>query len=103
MTPYGDVMNCANMHVYFGNVIEEPLAVIRDRAIRNSPFGSYHACFLADDEDFMNIYYPMLERRGNVDLGEFMGAMRDYERRTGKNLYDDLSRTSSVKTQCPGL
>ncbi len=63
MTPYGDVMNCANMHIYFGNVLEEPLAVIRDRALKNTPFGRYHSCFLAEDQDFIKIYYSMLEKK----------------------------------------
>jgi len=31
MTPYGDVLTCANNHIYLGNVRDEPLAVIRER------------------------------------------------------------------------
>jgi MoaA/NifB/PqqE/SkfB family radical SAM enzyme len=100
MTPYGDVMNCANMHIYFGNVMEEPLAVIRERAIRNSPFGLYHACFLADDVDFMKIYYPILEQQGSVDLDTFMNGLRDYEHHTGKKLYGGLSQRCS---ECQGI
>ncbi|MBI5558970.1 MAG: radical SAM protein [Deltaproteobacteria bacterium] len=90
MTPYGDVMNCANMHVYQGNVLEEPLAKIREKGLR-SPFGLYNPCFLADDRDFMAIYYPLLEKKGHVSLDEFMGAIKVYEKEKGRILYPSMS------------
>lgn len=91
MTPYGDVMNCANMHIYFGNVMEEPLAVSRDRALKNSPFGRYHECFLAVDRDFINIYYPALEKKGYMNLEEFNTAVKKYEKEHNKVVYPELS------------
>jgi len=91
MTPYGDVINCANNHIYLGNVREEPFAAIRARAIRESPFGRYRPCFLTMDEDFKKVYYPILESRGWVTLDEFREALRAYERETGRKVYPELN------------
>ncbi|MBF0118045.1 MAG: radical SAM protein [Desulfobacterales bacterium] len=94
MTPYGDVMNCANMHIYFGNVLEEPLAVIRERALKKSPFGRYHCCFLAEDRDFMNVYYPILSEKrkgeGYMRIEEFLSSLKEYENKNNKILYPEL-------------
>ena len=90
MTPYGDVMNCANMHIYMGNVMEEPLAVARERALRETPFGRYHACFLADDPDFMKIYYTRLQKHGSMTIPEFRASLAEYEKEHGKVLYPEL-------------
>jgi MoaA/NifB/PqqE/SkfB family radical SAM enzyme len=87
MTPYGDVLNCANMHIFQGNVMEEPLATIRNRALEKSPFGLYHCCFLADDRDFMNIYYSALEEKSHLTMDEFMVRIREYEKENNKVLY----------------
>lgn len=89
MTPYGDVLNCANMHIYFGNVLEEPLKVIRDRALSKTPFGRYHSCFLADDRDFMKVYYSLLDKKKSVSISEFSLALHKYERENNKQLYSD--------------
>jgi len=91
MTPYGDVMNCANMHVYQGNVMEEPLKDIRERGL-NSPFGLYNPCFLADDPDFMAVYYPLLEEHGHVSLEQFSEALCKYELENNKVVYPELAR-----------
>ncbi|MBM3294938.1 MAG: radical SAM protein [Candidatus Aminicenantes bacterium] len=90
MTPYGDVICCANNHVYLGNVREEPLAAIRERALRESPFGRYRRCFLTRDPDFMNVYYPLLEERGWVSLEEFRKALRAYEDEKRTVVYPEL-------------
>ncbi len=90
MTPYGDVINCANNHVYLGNVRDESLASIRERALTESPFGKYRPCFLTKDEDFMNIYYPLLKERGNMTLDEFRTALSQYEETNGKEVYQEL-------------
>lgn len=89
MTPYGDVINCANMHIYFGNVMEEPLKVIREKALGVKPFGHYRSCFLAEDKDFMAIYYPALEEKGHLSLAEFEGVLKAYEKKHNKVLYDN--------------
>ena len=90
-TPYGDVMHCAHMHVYFGNVMEEPLVEIRKRALKETPFGRYRPCFLAVDRDFMNFYYPLLEKKAHVTIDEFRQALAEYERKHNKIVYPELS------------
>lgn len=91
MTPYGDVINCANMHIYFGNVLEEPLAKIRERVLRETPLGRYRpTCYLTQDKDFMAMYYPALERNGRMTLNEFKQVLRDYEAKTGRIPYPEL-------------
>ncbi len=89
-TPYGDTMNCANMHIYFGNVREESLADIRNRALKETPFGEYRPCFLALDEDFMNVYYTQLERKSHLNINEFSHALRQYEKKHDKVVYPEL-------------
>ena len=90
MTPYGDVMNCANMHIYFGNVLDEPLKDIRERAIKKTPFGRYHSCFLAEDLDFMNVYYGALESAKNLTIDEFSTALFKYEKKNNKSIFPEL-------------
>ncbi|MCP4764543.1 MAG: radical SAM protein [archaeon] len=79
LTPYGDVMNCANMHIYFGNVFDESLKEIRQKALKNSPFGKYQTCFLTMDNDFMNVYYPLLEKKRHITIEEFNYAFKTYK------------------------
>ena len=90
LTPYGDVMHCANMHVYFGNVRNEPLSEIRKRALKKTPFGRYRPCFLALDKDFMNIYYPLLDKKAAISIEELGQAISEYEKRRGIVLYPEL-------------
>jgi len=90
MTPYGDVMNCANMHIYGGNVTEEPLALIRERVLKTTPFGRYHCCFLAEDRDFMEIYYGLLRDKSHATIDELRKAIFDYEQKKNKTLYPEL-------------
>ena len=89
-TPYGDVIHCALMHIYFGNVLEEPLAAIRERALKETPFGEFRPCFLTMDKDFMNVYYPLLEEKPHVDLAEFNAALSEYETKHDKQLYPEM-------------
>ncbi len=94
MTPYGDVLNCANMHIYFGNVMEEPLKVIRDRALKHTPFGRYQACFLAEDPDFMEIYYGLLGTHNHISIEEFRESLDRYEKQHHKTVYPELHAVS---------
>jgi MoaA/NifB/PqqE/SkfB family radical SAM enzyme len=91
MTPYGDVLNCANMHIYSGNVMDEPLKVVRERALKELPFGEYRPCFLADDPDFMEVYYGLLEKKSYITMEEFRDALREYEKEHGKKVYPELN------------
>ena len=94
MTPYGDVIACANCHIYFGNVRKESLKAIRDRALKGSPFGKYRRCFLTQDQDFMNIYYGLLHEKkdGNayISLNEFRKTLSAYEKKENKIVYSEL-------------
>ena len=91
ITPYGDVINCANNHIYIGNVREEPFAVIRERALKELPFGKYRPCFLTMDQDFMNIYYPLLEKKNWISCEEFHSALRDYEKKHNRKIYPEIN------------
>ncbi|MBF0193643.1 MAG: radical SAM protein [Magnetococcales bacterium] len=91
MTPYGDVLNCANMHIYLGNVMDEPLDKVRNNALKKTPFGAYHSCFLADDPDFMNVYYPLLEKKPHFSIEEFNDDLEQYEEKNDKVVYPELT------------
>lgn len=99
LTPYGDVMNCANNHIYLGNVRTESLASIRERALKESPFGKYRPCFLVQDKDFINIYYPMLEQKGSVSLNEFKDELKRYEQRNDKIVYPELNQDPLISNE----
>ncbi|MBF0428970.1 MAG: radical SAM protein, partial [Magnetococcales bacterium] len=95
MTPYGDVIQCANMHIYFGNVRDKPLKDIRDKVLNESPFGQPNNCFLTLEPDFMNVYYPMLESKGkishagdtHISLDEFNEGLKQYEIKNKKVVF----------------
>lgn len=99
MTPYGDVMNCANMHIYMGNVMKESLEVARKRGLTELPFGRYHECFLADDPDFMAVYYSKLEQQGSMTIKEFRDALSEYEKETGKTVYPGMGPCGKCQPQ----
>ncbi len=90
MTPYGDVLTCANNHIYLGNVRDEPLSVIRERGLERTPFGRYHQCFLAQDKDFMNVYYPLIDGKHHVSINEFISALEKYEAEVGRKIYPEI-------------
>ena len=98
-TPYGDAIICANNHVYLGNVLDEPLKKVRDRGLYESPFGRYQQCFLTQDEDFMKVYYPMLENKDKaesyISLGDFRDELEKYEKETGKTVYPHMRPLST--------
>jgi len=72
--------------------MEESLVEIRKRALKKTPFGRYRPCFLTLDKDFMNIYYPLLEKKAHITIGEFRQALDEYERKYNKIVYPELSR-----------
>ena len=77
ITPYGDVCACPFTHILLGNVFEESLAEIRDRALKIKWWGTYWArCLTAIDDEFMNIYYPLVEKYGFPTLGAFLEAQQ---------------------------
>ncbi len=57
LTPYGDVLACPFIHVSLGNISEESLESIREKALRDPYFGNYHKlCLAAEDAGFMEKY-----------------------------------------------
>jgi MoaA/NifB/PqqE/SkfB family radical SAM enzyme len=55
LTPYGDVLVCPFLHISFGNVLEEDLAAIRQRALRNPHLAIYHPkCLVSTDQEFVD-------------------------------------------------
>ncbi len=57
LTPYGDVLACPFMHISLGNVFEESINVIRNRALQNPYFATYHQkCLVSTDAEFMEKY-----------------------------------------------
>lgn len=54
LTPYGDVLACPFLHIALGNIFEEPIAVIRQRGLKNRYFATYHQkCLVSTDEEFI--------------------------------------------------
>ena len=57
LTPYGDVLPCPFLHISLGNVFEESVATIRNRALQNPYFAVYHQkCLASTDEEFIERY-----------------------------------------------
>ena len=53
ITTYGDVIPCAFVHIKLGNIFEESLESIRERAMRVDWFREYNSlCLAANDPDF---------------------------------------------------
>lgn len=57
ITPYGDVLCCPFIHVSFGNLHDEPLKNIVERALQY-PFLEVHAkqCLVAEEREFIGKY-----------------------------------------------
>jgi len=57
LTPYGDVLPCPFLHISLGNVLEEPVNAIRNRALQNPYFAAYYQkCLASTDEEFIERY-----------------------------------------------
>lgn len=67
ITPFGDVLACPFMHISFGNVLDEPIVKIRERALENIYLGNYHdKCLVAEDRQFIDTY--LSKTFGNKNL-----------------------------------
>jgi len=54
ITPYGDVLSCPFIHISLGNIFEESLATIRNRALSIEYFKKYHKkCLAGEDREFI--------------------------------------------------
>lgn len=57
LTPYGDVLACPFLHISLGNVFEESVRTIRDRALKNPYFATYQPqCLASTDAEFIDKY-----------------------------------------------
>ncbi|MBU1169617.1 MAG: radical SAM protein [Proteobacteria bacterium] len=57
MTPYGDVLTCPFLHISPGNIFDETVGVVRQRALRSSWFSEYHPeCLASTDKEFIDNY-----------------------------------------------
>lgn len=72
ITPYGDVCPCPFTHISLGNVLSESLRIVRERGLKAKWWNHYHKrCLTALDEEFMQLYYPLVEKKHLVSLEEF--------------------------------
>ncbi|MEN6440725.1 MAG: radical SAM protein [Syntrophobacter sp.] len=77
ITAYGDVCPCPYSHIVLGNVNKEPLEAIRARGLASRWYNHYHSeCLTAMDEEFMSIYYPLIEKNPLITLDELHGQDR---------------------------
>lgn len=61
VTSYGDVMPCPFIQISFGNILEEDIKTIRDRALRVDYFKKYHNyCLAAEDPEFYKLVYSKM-------------------------------------------
>ena len=80
ITAYGDVCGCPFNHVKLGNVLEEPLSKILKRAHNTEWYGEYHQeCLTAENKDFINLYLPLVGKKGMPDLADLLEADKQME------------------------
>jgi len=78
ITAHGDVCPCPYSHISMGNVLNEPLDVIRDRGLKAKWYDHYHEeCLTAMDKDFMKLYYPLVEQKPLITLEELQARDRE--------------------------
>lgn len=69
LTPYGDVLPCPFMHISFGNALDESIAVIRSRALKNRYLKDYHSkCLVAEDREFIDRYLSKTFTYGDLPM-----------------------------------
>jgi MoaA/NifB/PqqE/SkfB family radical SAM enzyme len=68
ITPYGDVLSCPFIHIGLGNLHEESLGAIRDRALTVKEFAEFAPkCLCAEDRDFIKRYITPTSASGLAD------------------------------------
>ena len=74
ITPYGEVLPCPFIHISIGNVMKEPLDIIRKRALTVPEFAQYAPkCLCAEDRDFINKYIKPTCSKGLSDGFQVFG------------------------------
>jgi MoaA/NifB/PqqE/SkfB family radical SAM enzyme len=65
VTPYGEVTPCPFFQIGFGNITEEPLAVIRRRMLEQPELTGYACkCLVGEDPGFLDRFRKTMEARG---------------------------------------
>lgn len=77
LTPYGDVLGCPFLHFSLGNIFEESLPAVRNRALENPYFAHYHQlCLAAEDKEFMEkCRGPFYLRKSGNNVVRRLGAV----------------------------
>jgi len=90
ITPYGDVCPCPLTHISLGNVMNEPLQVIRERALKIRFWNHYHSeCLTSFEEDFKKTYFTLLaEKEKMPTLDEFLNLQELNETEKLYKLWD---------------
>ena len=65
------------------------MADIRKKALKNTPFSKYRPCYLTMDNDFMNVYYDLVNKKSHVSIDEFNNALKEYEAKIKRRVYPD--------------
>jgi len=69
LSPYGDVIPCPFIHIKFGNVREQSLKEIRERALRQKWLKVYHpVCIAAENREFIASAGCYKENLGRLPL-----------------------------------
>ncbi|MBF0138197.1 MAG: radical SAM protein [Magnetococcus sp. DMHC-1] len=72
ITPFGDVLPCPFLHTSLGNLFEESLATIRQRALQNPWFADYgQLCLAAEDREYLAKHNkPFQDAHGRISRYE---------------------------------
>jgi MoaA/NifB/PqqE/SkfB family radical SAM enzyme len=93
ITCYGDVLACPFIHISLGNVLEEPLAKIRERGLQTALFNKYHfKCWIGEDQDYMKSYIELMGEKEMLPIS--------WNSPEGKALLFDYSSSSPRKEEC---
>ena len=69
ITCYGDVLACPFIHISLGNVLEEPLAIIRARGLSTYLFKRYHPkCWIAEEQEFIKAYVNLMSDKDRLPV-----------------------------------
>jgi len=75
ITAYGDVCPCPYSHISMGNIKESSLNKIRNKGLKTRWYDHYHAeCLTALDDEFMKLYYPLVEKNPLIKLEDLVQA-----------------------------
>ena len=69
ITNFGDVLACPFIHISLGNVLQEPLAKIRERGLGTYLFGRHHPrCWISEEQEFMQAYISLMAEKERLPI-----------------------------------